>query len=73
MDTPITSSQVPDAVSLVAERKAHYLDKRAKVKGGEEVQVSSSDNTSCGICHQSCGICHRRRIIEKTLPLSRLI
>ena len=45
MDTPITSSQVPDAVSLVAERKAHYLDKRAKVKGGEEVQVSSSDIT----------------------------
>ena len=43
MDTPITSSQVPHAVSLVAERKAHYLDKRAKVKGGEEVQVSSSD------------------------------
>ena len=40
MDTPITSSQVPDAVSLVAQRKAHYLDKRAKVKGGEEVQVS---------------------------------
>ena len=40
MDTPITSSQVPGAVSLVAQRKAHYLDKRAKVKGGEEVQVS---------------------------------
>ena len=39
IDVPVSASQVPAALDVVAKRKAHYLDKRRRVKANEDVQV----------------------------------
>ena len=39
VDVPVTASQVPPSLEVVAQRKAHFLEKRRKVKANEEVQV----------------------------------
>ena len=41
VDVPVTASQVPGALEVVAQRKAHYLEKRRRVQSNEEVQVCS--------------------------------